>query len=441
MAVPMTLAQLVNLLYNVVDRIYIGQMPETGTAALTGLGITFPILTLISAFSNLFGMGGAPLCSIARGRGDLERAQKLMRCSYTLLLFTGLILMILCLLFLKPLLYLFGASDDTYPYASEYLQIYLLGTLFVMVSLGMNNFINAQGFGRMGMLTVLCGAIANIVLDPLFIFVFQMGVRGAATATVISQFLSAVWVLWFLQSKKAILRLNPFSFFFQGKLAREITSMGLSGFMLAATNSAVQIVCNAQLQLFGGDLYVGVMTVINSVRDIVNMPVTGITNGAQPVMGYNYGAGAYQRVKSCIRFTSIICVLYTLVAWLCIIFFPQIFIQIFNSDPDLLNAGVPAMHIYYFGFIFMALQFAGQSTFVALGRAKHATFFSIFRKIILVVPLTLWLPNIMGLGVNGVFIAEPISNFVGGLASFTTMLVTIWPTLKYDSKPQIPVSQ
>lgn len=431
MAMPMMLAQLINLLYSVVDRVYIGRIPDVGTLALTGLGLTFPIINILNAFANLFGMGGAPLCSIARGRGENEEAARLMRCSYTLLLISGVLLTALGYLFLKPLLYLFGASDATYPYARDYMVIYLVGTLFVMLSLGMNNFINSQGFGRVGMLTVLCGAAANLVLDPLFIFVFHMGVRGAALATVISQGISAVWVLHFLSGKKAILRLEPKKFFLRSKMVKDITAMGFSGFTMSATNSAVQILCNAQLQIYGGDLYVGVMTILNSVRDILTMPVNGLTSGAQPVLGFNYGALENRRVKKGIVFTTLTCMAYTLTAWLLVFMFPQIFIQLFNTDDTaLLQAGVPALHMYFFGFFMMTFQFAGQSTFVALGRAKQAIFFSIFRKVIIVIPLTLLLPRLFQMGMNGVFWAEPISNFIGGAACFITMLCTVWPSLK-----------
>lgn len=429
MALPMTLAQIINLMYNIVDRIYIGRIPIEGTLALTGLGLTFPVITILSAFANLFGMGGAPLCSIARGKKEHQRAGNLMKCSYTLLVITGIFLMVICFLFMKPIMYAFGASDTIYPYARDYLQIYLLGTVFVMISLGMNNFINAQGFGKIGMYTILCGAVSNIILDPVFIFGFHLGVRGAAIATVISQGISAFFALRFLSSKKAILRLNPRQFFVDRKLAKEITAMGVSGFTLAATNGAVQIVCNSQLQTFGGDLYIGVMTILNSVRDILTMPVTGITNGAQPVIGFNYGAGEYQRVKESIRFITLSCLLYTGLAWLCVVLFPEIFIHIFNGSEEIMKAAVPALHIYFFGFIFMTLQFSGQASFVALGKAKQATFFSIFRKIVIVVPLAIFLPYIRELGVNGVFWSEPISNLIGGVACFSTMIITVWRKL------------
>ncbi len=430
LALPMTLAQLINVLYNVVDRIYIGHLPNASTLALTGLGLTFPIITIITAFANLFGMGGAPLFSIARGKGDHARAQRIMGNSFSLLLISGALLTLVCFLLKKPILYLFGASENTFAYADGYLSIYLLGSVFVMIGLGMNSFINAQGFARIGMLTVLLGAVANIVLDPIFIFAFGMGVQGAALATVISQGLSAFWVLRFLTGKTTIYRLGRAAMRLDFSLVREITGLGMSGFIMAVTNSAVQVVCNATLSFYGGDLYVGVMTVINSVREVLSLPVNGLTNGAQPVMGFNYGAGEYGRVRQGIRFTSIACVLYTTMAWVCIMLIPAQFIHLFNSDPELIRLGVPALNLYFFGFFMMSFQFAGQSTFVALGKSKQAVFFSLFRKAIIVIPLTVFLPQLFHLGVNGVFLAEPISNFIGGAACFGTMMLTVWPDLK-----------
>lgn len=429
-AVPMTFAQLLNLLYNIVDRMYIGRIPEEGTLALTGVGLCFPIITLITAFTYLFGNGGAPLCAMERGRGNDEEAEKLMGNTFTMLLITGVILMVVGFVFYKPILYLFGASDVTFPYAGEYITVYLFGTLFVMISLGMNPFINSQGFGNMGMLTVLLGAVMNIVLDPLFIFVFGMGVRGAAVATVLSQFISAAWVLRFLTGKRAVLHLKKEAMKIQWRRVRNIMALGVSGFIMAFTNSLVQIICNATLQVYGGDLYVGIMTVLNSVREIFTMPVMGLTNGASPVMSYNYGERAYGRVKKAIGFITVVCAAYTLVAWGILQVIPEFFIHLFNSEPELVSKGVPALHIYFFGFVFMALQFSGQSVFVALGKARKATFFSLFRKVIIVVPLTILLPMLDSLGVDGVFWAEPISNLLGGCACFFTMLLTVLPELK-----------
>lgn len=434
LAIPMTLAQLINVLYNVVDRMYIGHIPETGMISLTGLGVTFPLIMIVSAFTNLFGQGGAPLCSIARGEGDIDRAERIMGNSFTLLLISGVVLSILGLLLKRPLLYMFGASDATFPYANDYITVYLIGSIFVMIGLGMNYYINSQGFARIGMSTVLLGAIANIILDPIFIFLFDMGVRGAALATILSQALSALWVLRFLCSSRAILRLRLKNMRLEAPIVKRITGLGLSGFTMSCTNSLVQIACNASLQQFGGDLYVGIMTVINSVREIISMPISGVTSGAQPVLGYNYGAGKGRRVKEGIRFMTIVCVGYSLFVWALVMLFPSLFIRIFNQDPQMLAIGQSSMRLYYMGFFLMSMQFIGQSTFVALGKSKQAVFFSLFRKVVLVVPLVLILPHLFGLGVNGVFLSEPISDLLGGGACFVTMMLTVWPRL-HDTKP------
>lgn len=431
-ALPMTFAQLLNLLYNIVDRMYIGRIPGEGTVALTGVGVCFPIITLITAFTYLFGNGGGPLCAMERGRGNEEEAEKLMGNTFSMLVLTGIVLMAVGYLFHRPILYAFGASDTTFPYAGAYIKVYLLGTLFVMISLGLNPFINSQGFGNIGMLTVLIGAVMNIVLDPLFIFVFHMGVKGAALATILSQGCSAAWVLRFLTGPKAVLHLRRYSLRIQWKRVLRIMSLGVSGFIMAFTNSLVQVVCNATLQVYGGDLYVGIMTVLNSVREIFTMPVHGLTSGASPVMSYNYGEKAYGRVKQAIGFITLVGVVYTLAAWGLLKLIPDFFIRLFNNDPQLIERGREALHIYFFGFIFMALQFTGQNVFVALGKAKKATFFSLFRKAIIVTPLTILLPRLGGLGVDGVFWAEPVSNLVGGCACFFTMLITVLPELKED---------
>ena len=434
LALPMTLAQLINVMYNIVDQLYIGLIPENATLALTGLGLCLPIISIVTAFANLFGMGGAPLCSIERGRGNLEEAEKIMGNSFVMMVATGIVLTVLGLAFKRPMLYLFGASDATISYAEDYITIYLLGNLFVMVGLGMNSFINSQGFGTIGMMTVLLGAIANIILDPIFIFAFNMGVQGAALATILSQLLSAIWIVAFLTGKKTILRLRLSAFHIEPKRALKIVGLGLSGFTMSITNSSVQIMYNAMLQKVGGDLYVGIMTVINSVREVISMPVSGVTNSAQPVLGFNYGAKEYKRVRQGIVFTSICSVVYTTLIWLCVHEFPEFFIRIFNRNGDLLAEGVPAMRIYFFGFFMMSLQFAGQAVFVGLGKSRYAVFFSIFRKVIIVIPLILILPTVFHLGTDGILMAEPVSNFIGGAACFGTMLFTVWPELKGKKK-------
>lgn len=427
-AVPLTLAQLVQLLYNVVDRIYLGHLPGTNNLALTGVGLTFPIIALVAAFACLYGMGGAPLFAIARGAKREEEADQIMGNVFTLLVATSLILVMICYVFRKPILYLFGASDASYVYADAYLKIYILGTLFSMLTMGMNGFINAQGFPKIGMLTTVIGAVLNLILDPIFIFLFDMGVSGAALATIISQCVSALWILRFLTGKKALHTLKKNCLRVQWARTKEILTLGTAGFIMQATNCVVQIVCNSTLQSYGGDLYIGVMTVLNSVREVLMLPVLGISNGAQPVLGYNYGAKENQRVKEGIKFTALIGILYTLLIWGLVMIIPEFFFRIFTSDTAIIEAGPEALHIYFFGFFFMAFQFAGQSVFQGLGKAKYAITFSLLRKVVIVVPLTLLLPG-LGFGVNGVFMAEPISNAIGGLACFVTMWMTVYRKL------------
>ena len=426
MALPMTVAQLINILYNVVDRMYLGKLP--GHLSLTGLGLCLPIISILMGFANLCGMGGAPLCSIHRGKGEDGEAERILGNSFALLLLFGAGLTALGLAFRRPILYLFGASDLTFPYANDYLTIYLLGTLFVMIGLGMNPFINAQGFSRMGMMTVAPGAAVNIVLDPIFIFALDMGVRGAALATVLAQGCSALWVLKFLTGRRALLRLRWNTLRLQAARVRRILALGTSGFVMSMTNSLVQVLCNASLQHYGGDLYVGVMTVINSIREVVSMPVQGITNGCQPVLGYNYGAGEYERVRRGIRFTTVLTVGYSVAAWALVMAVPELLIRIFNDEPELIAAGIPAFRLYFAAFFCMSFQFIGQSVFVGLGRSRSAVFFSLLRKAFIVAPLTLLLPG-LGMGVDGVFAAEPVSNVLGGLVCLLTMYVTVYRRL------------
>ena len=350
--------------------------------------------------------------------------------SFVMMVAVGILLTVLGLMFKRPMLYLFGASDATISYADAYVTVYLMGNIFVMTGLGMNSFINSQGFGTVGMMTVLLGAVTNIVLDPVFIFVFNMGVRGAALATILSQMLSALWILAFLTGRRTILKLRPSAMRLDcGRLLR-IVGLGMSGFTMSITNSLVQIMYNSMLQKFGGDLYVGIMTVINSIREVISMPVNGLTNSAQPVLGFNYGAREYKRVQKSIVFMSVVCILYTVVAWGFVDWFPAFFIRIFNREGDMVEAGIPAIRMYFFGFFMMSLQFAGQSVFVGLGKSRNAVFFSIFRKVIIVIPLIIILPTVFGMGTQGILMAEPISNFIGGGACFGTMLLTVWPELK-----------
>ncbi len=432
-SIPLILAQLVQLLYNVVDRIYIGHMPGADSMALTGIGLVFPLTTLIAAFTFLFGTGGTPLFSIARGAGEEKRAEKILGNTFSLLLGTSIVLFLFCYLLRRPILYLFGASDASYVYADAYLKIYLLGTSFTMLATGLNGFINAQGFPRIGMLTTLLGAVLNLALDPVFIFGLHMGVSGAALATVLSQLVSCAWVVRFLTGKKALYRIQKKHLRVSGKLTREIIALGMSGFIMQGTNCLVQVVCNATLKIYGGDLYVGIMTVINSAREILSLPVSGITNGAQPVLGYNYGAKNYHKVRQGIRFTAVLGVLYTLLAWLLVIMSPHLLLSVFTKDTAMIAAGVNAMRLYFFGFFFMAFQFTGQSAFTALGDSRHAIFFSLLRKAVIVAPLTILLPK-LGFGVDGVFLAEPVSNAIGGLACFITMYFSLYRKLKKEEE-------
>ncbi len=427
LAVPMTAAQLVNVLYSVVDRVYLSRLSSTDSLALTGLGVCMPIVSILMGFANLCGTGGAPLCSISRGRGDDQEAERVMGNAFLLLLILGGACTAFFLALKEPVLVLFGASPDTLPYADGYLSVYLWGTLFVMISLGMNPFINAQGFGRTGMMTVLLGAVVNIVLDPVLIFGLGMEVRGAALATIFSQGLSAAWVMAFLTGKKAILRLRRAHIRLEAGRTKKIVSQGLSGFFVNMTNSLVQVVCNATLQHYGGDTYVGVMTIINTIREVFIMPVQGLTNGSQPVEGYNYGARLYSRVRQAVRFTVGVTVGYSALFWAAAMLFPGALIQVFKSEPAILEAGVPAMRIYFAMFLFMSLQIAAQGAFVGLGRAKQSIFFSLLRKAAINAPLTLILP--LWIGTTGVFAAEAVSQLVGGAACFTTMYFTLYRPL------------
>ena len=420
---PLIVAQLVHLLYNVVDRIYIGHMGDGGGMALTGVGLTFPIVTLIMGFAALFGTGGVPLFSIARGAGDEAKARRILGNSFTLQLISSAVLMVVGYLFMRPILFAFGASEDSFVYARAYLNVYLVGTAFSMIATGLNGYINAQGFPRIGMLSIVIGAAVNIALDPVFIFLLHMGVQGAALATIISQAMSSLWVLRFLTGRRAIIPLRRENMALQGPVVRDIARLGTANFIMSGTTCLVQIACNATLQQFGGDLYVGVMTVVNSVREIFLLPVNGITSGSQPVISFNYGAKRYDRVLQGIRFNTLIGFGYTLVAWLLVLLLPRLWFGIFSDDLAMTEAGVEALRIYFFGFVCMALQFAGQSAFTSLGDAPHAILFSLLRKAIIVVPLTLLLPR-WGFGVKGVFLAEPISNAVGGTACYLTMRLT-----------------
>lgn len=431
-AIPLAFAQLVQLLYNIVDRIYIGHMPVHGALALTGLGITFPFISMIAAFTNLYGTGAMPLFSMSRGAGDDKRAAHILGNTFLLLICTSAALMAVAYTFLRPLLYLCGASEESYAYAEGYMRIYLLGTPLTMLATGLNGMINAQGFPVIGMMTVVLGAITNLILDPVLIYTLELGVTGAALATVISQSISCMWVLLFLTGvgrRKPPITLRKDMMRMEGKTVRSIMTLGLSGFMMSATNGFVQAACSSTLQLFGGDLYVSIFTVFTSVREVVQMPVSGLTSGSQPVLGYNYGAKVYSRVRKGIRTMAGMGMLYAAGVWVLIMLFPSLWIQLFSDDGALLEIGISCMRVYFSAFFFMTFQFAGQTVFQGLGLARYAIFFSILRKIVIVMPLTLLLPR-LGLGVMGVFLAEPVSDVLGGCACMFTMIAVIYHPMK-----------
>ena len=435
-ALPMLVAQILNLLYNIVDRVYIARIPGVGTAALGAVGLCFPLIVIISAFANLFGSGGAPLFSIYRGKKDSTRAEQIMDTSFSMVCASAVVLMALGMLFARPLLVLFGASEDALVYAYPYMMLYLIGTLPSMIAVGMNPFINAQGYSTVGMLSVAIGAIANLLLDPLFIFVFGLGVRGAAVATVLSQTLSALFVLFFLTKKAELkvrlLRKEELSGCVED--AKNIISLGTAGFIMQLTNSLVTICCNNVLSVTGGDIYISVMTIVSSVRQLVETPIYAMNEGTSPILSYNYGARRPKRVRKAGVVMGIMIFGYTALMWGVIILIPEFLIRIFSSDAVLMKDAVPALKQYFAAFIFMDLQYIGQTVFKSLNKKKHAIFFSLLRKVFIVVPLTYLMPYALGMGTDGVFLAEPVSNVIGGSLCFITMLLTVLPELKRMEK-------
>ena len=434
-AIPMFVAQIINLLYNIVDRMYIARIPEIGTVALGAVGLCFPLVILITAFTNMYGSGGAPLFSIARGQKNEEKAKQIQNTAFFLLIATGIILMIIGEIFGQPILRLFGTSEASMKYALPYLRIYLIGTVFSMIATGMNPFITAQGFATIGMTTILVGAVANIVLDPIFIFAFGMGPEGAAIATVISQALSAIYVLRFFFGKKCAYNLKIMGFEEirrNGKIIKSIMGLGSAAFIMQFTNAMVQVSCNSVLAKVGGDLYVSVMTMVNSARQMMETPILAIAEGTSPVISYNYGARRFNKIKRSIAIMVAMDLAYSTTIWLFIRFFPAVVIGIFSNDKTILADAIPAFNLYFSTFIFMTFQHSGQVVFKSLGRKGHAIFFSLFRKAFIVVPLTYMLPYLFKMGTDGVFAAEPISNVVGGTACFVTMLFTVRKMAKAD---------
>lgn len=421
LALPTVLAQLINVLYNVVDRIYIGHMQGDGNLALTGVGVTFPIITLIAAFSAFAGAGGAPLAAIELGKKDERKASLIMGNSAWLLVFFSIVLTIGFLIFKVPILYAFGASSKTIAYANEYITIYLLGTIFVQLALGLNAFISGQGAAKAAMLSVLIGAVINIVLDPIFIFALHLGVRGAALATVISQFVSAVWVVSFLKSKRSVLYLKlvrP-----DKSLILKIAALGIAPFVMQSTESLVTITFNTGLQRYGGDLYVGSMSILMSIMQLIVIPVNGITQGVQPIVSYNYGAGNRLRVKETVIRLVSVCLLGTLILAGVAIFCPGIYASMFTNDAELVALTCRIMPIFFLGIAIFGIQAACQSTFLALGQAKVSLFIATLRKIILLIPLALILPKFSG--VKGIYIAEPVSDVISVIVTSVLCVITL----------------
>lgn len=421
LALPAVMAQVINVLYNVVDRMYIGRIPEIGKLALTGVGVTFPILMLISAFAAFAGMGGAPLASIRLGAGDREGAEKILGNSLTMLLCAAAVLTILFSLIKRPVLMAFGASQDTIGHALDYIGVYLLGTVFVQLALGLNTFISAQGKAMVAMCSVLIGAALNIILDPIFIFVFGLGVRGAAIATVISQAASACWVLGYLLSPRSGLRIRKANLRPQRAVVGKIAGLGVAPFIMQSTESLVSVVLNTGLQTFGGDLYVGSLTIMQSIMQMVVMPVQGITQGTQPIMSYNYGAGNYQRVRQTFYRLLAVTLTATITACLIVVLFPGQLALMFNDDPELVGLVERVMPIFFGGIWAFGAQLACQSAFMALGQAKTSLFLALLRKVILLVPLALILPRVTG-SVLGIYFAEPVADILASATTLTLFL-------------------
>lgn len=435
MAVPSIVAQIINILYSIVDRIYIGHIEGVGMEALTGVGVTFPIVTLVSAFSAFVGAGGAPLAAIWLGKGDRKRAEKILGNGVTMLLIFTAALMVFFYLFQRPLLYVFGASDATIGYAVDYMTIYLMGTIFVELALGLNAFIISQGRSRTAMIAVLIGAAANIILDPIFIFVFHMGVKGAARATVISQALSALWTVGFLISEKSSLTIKWKAMKPDFSVIGSVMALGVSPFIMRATESLISIVLNSGLQRYGGDLYVGSLTIMQSVMQMYAAPLGGFTQGVQPIISYNFGAGNFERVKKLYRVMISICFLFAAGATLLIILYPAFFAGMFTNDARLIGLVEEMMPVFMCGMLVFGLQQGIQPTFLALGQAKISLFIAVFRKVILLIPLALILP--LRFGVMGIYYAEPVSDVVSAVTASILFLTHIKKILSKEALQKI----
>lgn len=411
LAIPSILAQLTTLIYNLVDRIYIGRLPNS-SLAIAGIGLCTSIITIITAVTNLFGRGGAPLASIRLGEKNTEEAQKILGNCFKSLMITSIIIIMILNLFGTQILMLFGASENTLDYALQYLRIYSWGTIFAQLSVGLNYFINAQGFAKYGMFTLLLGGILNIILDPVFIFLFDMGVAGAAVATVISQFVSCLWVLGFFFGKKTMLRLTKKSLEYDLNVMKRVFGLGLSPFFMSSTEGILQVSFNRQLLFYGGDIAVSAMTIMMSMSQILSLPMEGIAQATQPIISYNYGAGKYDRVKKTISLALKAALTYSIVGVLLMELFPSLFVQLFANDPELVELASWMLRVYVFGFIIMGANSTFQQTYTSLGFGKRSFFFAFYRKIILLIPLIYFLPNVISNGVLAVMLAEPISDLL-----------------------------
>ena len=425
LAIPAVVAQIINLLYNIVDRIYIGHISGVGAAALTGVGLFTPILMLINAFAMLAGSGGAPRAAISMGKKDNKTAEKILGNCFALLILMAVILTVVFFTFAPQLLTLFGASEKTLPYGVAYARIYILGSIFVLIVMGMNPFITTQGFAKISMMTTVIGAVINIILDPIFIFVFNLGVRGAALATVLSQAVGAIWILRFLSGKKTILHLRKENFRLQKDVILPCLALGISTFVMLSTESILSISFTSSLSRYGGDLAVGAMTILSSVMQFAMLPLQGMTQGGQPIISYNYGAEKLDRVKSAFKLQLMACFIYALALWLLAMFVPSLFAMIFTSDPDLVEITSWALRIYLFAIPMMGIQVACQQTFIAFGNSKTSAFLAIFRKLIVLIPLIYILPMILTDKVFAVFLAEPIADTIASVTTATLFYISL----------------
>lgn len=423
LAIPTVIAQIVNMLYNIVDRIYIGHIPENGSLALTGVGVCMPVIMIISAFAALISSGGAPRASIFMGEGNKNNAEKILGGCFSLQVIISAVLTAILLLFSEELLLAFGASENTIRFACDYMSIYALGTVFVQLTLGMGAFITAQGFAKIGMLTVLIGALSNIILDPIFIFGFGMGVKGAALATVISQCLSCIWVLSFLTGKKTYLKIKKENLIIKPKLVFPCVALGLSAFIMQSSESVISVCFNSSLLKYGGDIAVGAMTILTSVMQFALLPMQGISQGAQPISSYNYGAKNIDRVKKVFRLLLTTCLTYSLVFWLIIMIFPKGFAGIFTNDTALIDFTAKALRIYAGAMGFFGIQIACQMTFVSTGNAVCSIIVAVVRKFVLLLPLIYIMPTIISDKAMGVYTAEPVADAIA--ITFTAILFSI----------------